>query len=217
MEIYFFTVILHIVIHGIILKKEGSPYILSLVMGLKINFDELLTFLSLRNYAELIKVIFEGELGRGKLIFANSSINALEYGGRTGDEALDILLKEKDVNLIELEDIVIKNEEELLFRIINKSLSNIEDFVGLIFLDSRGNILLQRYTEKKSLEKEFINALGNLIASTETSSVFIEEKGLYIFWARIKDGLNAVVLTESPQSHRTLKSLFTGIVKITKK
>ena len=187
-------------------------------MGLKIKFDELLTFLSLRTHAGLIRVIFEGELGRGKLIFENSSITSLEYGGRKGDEALDILLKEPEVNLLELEDITITNEEELLYRIINKSLRNMRDYIGLVFLDDSGNILLQKHLQGKSLGKELINLLKNLSNPMKTTnSVFVKEKGLHVFWARIKDGLNAAVLTRSPHSQRFLNSLFRGIIKITKK
>ena len=187
-------------------------------MGLKIKFDELLTFLSLRTHAGLIRVIFEGELGRGKLLFGDSSINSLEYANRYGDEALDILLKEPEVNLLELEDITITNEEELLYRIINKSLKNIKDYIGLVFMDERGNILLQKYLENESLGKEIINLLKELTNSMKnTNSIFVKEKGLHVVWARIKDGLNAAVLTRTPHSHGFLHSLFRGILKIMKK
>ncbi len=184
-------------------------------MSLTIKFDELLTFLSLRSHAGLIRVIFQGELGRGKLLFDNSSIKSLEYGGQKNDAALDLLLEEGEVQLIEIEDVTVHNEEELLYRIISKSLKKIGDYLGLLFLDDNGNVLLQK-TEfrEKTTVKDIVNSMKRILSTPQTM-LSMEAGGLYIFIARIRKGLNAAVITRTAGSHRLLSSLFKGLLKIT--
>ncbi len=91
----------------------------------RIRFEDVLTFLSLRSEKDMYKVVFTGKGGKGILHFSDGEIKDIKYGKLEGEAALDALVKEGEIEISEMRKI----RQSPKFKKEGKSL-NYQEFLG---------------------------------------------------------------------------------------
>ncbi len=189
-------------------------------MAIRMKFEDVLTLLSLKNPDEVLRVTFKGRKGPGYLLYRDGEVRRIEYGILRGEKALETLLKEREVGIYEIQEIVSSSGMELLTSFINEHLGKIEHVKGFAIIDDHGEPYINNLPEPS---EEFLrdiveNVLPSLVKGVALSTKIIEselEDGTVIFGVKLKPELNAVVVLNSRKSLTKVKILFSSIVRIT--
>ena len=189
-------------------------------MGIRMKFDDVLTLLSLKSPEEVLRLTLKGKKGVGYLLYRDGEVKWIKYGHAEGDEALDALLREREIELMDLREVISAPAMNLLSSFITQHLSNIDEVKGFVLLDDHGEPYIEDLPEpsEKNLQLIKTEVLPYLTRGASLTARMIEkevENGLIFVGVKLKPELNAVVAVGSRTSIDKIKIFFKNIAKIT--
>ncbi|GEM_PF-3492288 len=190
-------------------------------MGIKVKFDDILTFLSLKNPDEVLKVIFKGKKGQGELVYRDGNISKVFYGDLKGDEALEQLLEEDGIEVMEMGSIFSYEGMSLLASLIQQQLGNLDGFLGMAMVDEQCepyNIPGAEFPEislPPDLCREMVDEIIRKAKSLMPALSEREWEGQVVIGARLKPELVAFVGLSNPEHAVRVKNFLGELQKIT--
>ncbi len=189
-------------------------------MGIRMKFDDVLTLLSLKSPEDVLRLTFKGKNGMGNLLYRDGEVKWIKYGQAEGDEALEILLREKEIELMDLREVISAPAMNLLSSFMTQHLSNLEEVKGFVILDDHGEPYIEELPEPAEENLQLIKTeiLPHLTRGTSLTTRMIEkemENGLIFVGVKLKPELNSVVAVGSRASIDKIKIFFNNIAKIT--
>ncbi len=189
-------------------------------MGIRMKFDDVLTLLSLKSPEEVLRLTFKGKRGLGHLLYRDGEVRWIKYGHSEGDEALDALLQEREIELMDMREVISAPAMNLLSSFMTQHLQNIDDVKGFVILDDHGEPYIESLPEpeEENLKLVRTEVLPHLTRGASLTARMIEREmknGLIFVGVKLKPELNAVVAVGSRSSISKIKILFNNIAKIT--